>query len=261
MGESLMNETALARIVRDYYAAYEAADRTAIVPLLAEDFRFSSPLDDRIDLATYLAKCWPFSSERPHFEIETLLESDGVVSATYRCTSSSRPSFRNTELFRFRDGEVVEIAVYFGRDGVAMENADRPLRRLIEDRSEAVRTKDAQRAAEHVAEDAILFDVVDPLRRIGKAAFLTRAQEWFDTFAGEIGFEIGELTITAGDDTAFHSGLNHLDAKTKEGVRFEMWWRSSVGYRKIDGRWWIVHEHNSVPFDPATGRASLALRP
>jgi ketosteroid isomerase-like protein len=46
-----------------------------------------------------------------------------------------------------------------------------------------------------------------------------------------------------------------------DGTRLDMWWRSTAGFRKIDGRWRITHEHNSVPFDPQTGKASLDLEP
>jgi hypothetical protein len=31
-----------------------------------------------------------------------------------------------------------------------------------------------------------------------------------------------------------------------------------VCFRKFGGAWRIVHEHDSVPFDPTTGRAVLA---
>jgi ketosteroid isomerase-like protein len=40
-----------------------------------------------------------------------------------------------------------------------------------------------------------------------------------------------------------------------------MWWRVTVCYRKIDGRWKIAHEHNSVPFNVNNGKASLDLKP
>jgi len=37
--------------------------------------------------------------------------------------------------------------------------------------------------------------------------------------------------------------------------------RATVCYRKIDGKWMIVHEHFSVPFDMETLKASLDLKP
>ncbi len=32
-------------------------------------------------------------------------------------------------------------------------------------------------------------------------------------------------------------------------------------YRKINGKWLIVHEHVSVPVDPNTGQADLQSKP
>jgi hypothetical protein len=40
-----------------------------------------------------------------------------------------------------------------------------------------------------------------------------------------------------------------------------MWWRATVCYRKIDGKWMITHEHASVPFNVESGKASLDLTP
>lgn len=40
-----------------------------------------------------------------------------------------------------------------------------------------------------------------------------------------------------------------------------MWVRATLGYRRIDGAWRIVHDHESVPFDPGTGRALIDLEP
>jgi ketosteroid isomerase-like protein len=36
---------------------------------------------------------------------------------------------------------------------------------------------------------------------------------------------------------------------------------ASLGRRRIDGQWLIVHDHESVPFDAATGQALTGLQP
>ena len=40
-----------------------------------------------------------------------------------------------------------------------------------------------------------------------------------------------------------------------------MWWRATAGYRRTDGKWIVTHQHASVPFDVASGKASLDLKP
>jgi ketosteroid isomerase-like protein len=37
--------------------------------------------------------------------------------------------------------------------------------------------------------------------------------------------------------------------------------RATVGFRKSGGRWQVVHEHWSAPFDPATGKVMTDLAP
>jgi ketosteroid isomerase-like protein len=40
-----------------------------------------------------------------------------------------------------------------------------------------------------------------------------------------------------------------------------MWVRATLGCRRIDGRWLIVHDQESVPFDGATGPALTGPTP
>lgn len=46
--------------------------------LLTNDFTFTSPKDDHIDLATYFARCWPNSERIKAFPIENLFEQGDV---------------------------------------------------------------------------------------------------------------------------------------------------------------------------------------
>jgi hypothetical protein len=35
----------------------------------------------------------------------------------------------------------------------------------------------------------------------------------------------------------------------------QTWMRVTVGYRRIDGKWKVTHEHVSVPFNPMNNQA------
>jgi ketosteroid isomerase-like protein len=135
------------------------------------------------------------------------------------------------------------------------------VRRLVEHRLEAIRARDVERSTSMVAADYLLFDVVDPLQSKSAVAASKRAREWFATFRGPIGYEIHDLQIVAADGVGFSHGLNHVSATRIDGTSLDMWWRGTVCYQKIEGSWWITHEHNSVPFDVTNGKASLGLTP
>jgi ketosteroid isomerase-like protein len=258
-----MSESHAAEIIRRYYAAYESKDKEALEGLLSDGFMFSSPHDDRINQQTYFAKCWPFSEKVRAFHLERIAEDGDKVFVLYECEPANGVTFRNVEVFRIEHGKVKEVVVYFGRktrDALAESEAEE-IRRLVDKRLEAICAKDVDGATSMAALDYVLFDVVEPLRSTGANASKRRAEEWFSTFQGPIGYEIRDLQITAAGGVGFSHGLNHVSATKTDGNRLDMWWRATVCYRKMDGRWRITHEHNSVPFDVTNGKASLGLEP
>lgn len=135
------------------------------------------------------------------------------------------------------------------------------IRKLIDDRERAVRARNADGAVANTAKDIVSFDVVNPLQRVGSAELKQRADEWFASFQGPIGYEMRDVKITTSDDLAFTHGLSHVNGMRQEGGHLDMWWRTTLCFSKIEGKWMIAHEHNSVPFDVSTGKASLDLKP
>lgn len=141
----------------------------------------------------------------------------------------------------------------------AIDEAD--VRQLMDENAKAVRAKDINTSVSNYSPDIVSFDVVNPLQKFGLAACRKRAEGWFSSFEGPIGYEIRDLSITTGDDVAFCHSLNHVNGTKTDGGEIDMWWRSTLCYRKIDGKWIVTHEHNSVPFDVESGKASLDLKP
>ena len=121
-----MSKTDKAEIIRDLFAAYLADDRAAIEAAFADDFSFTSPLDDAIGKAAYFARCWRSSDWIAAHDIEHIAVHGDVAFATYRCTTTGGKSFRNTEVFTFAGMSIRAIAVYFGatyQDGVFQKQA------------------------------------------------------------------------------------------------------------------------------------------
>ena len=109
------------KIVRAVFAAYIANDRKAVEAALADDFRFTSPYDDRIDKATYFLRCWRDTGWIERHELERILVDGDQAFVTYQCTARGGKSFRNTEFFSFEGDKIKRIDVYFGatyKDGV-----------------------------------------------------------------------------------------------------------------------------------------------
>ena len=101
-------------IARAAYEAYVAKDRPAIERLIADDFSFTSPLDNRIDRTTYFARCWPNSAWIKGFDYINLVPEGDKVFVTYEGHSTKGNRFRNTEILTVRNGQIIEVEVYFG---------------------------------------------------------------------------------------------------------------------------------------------------
>jgi PhnB protein len=86
--------------------------------------------------------------------------------------------------------------------------------------------------------------------------------EWFRTFHGPIGYEVHDLSITAGDEVAFCRSLNRISGTRTGGEETDVWVRVTIGWRSVGGRWLIAHEHASVPFYmDGSARAAIDLKP
>ena len=137
----------------------------------------------------------------------------------------------------------------------------RQIMKLLDGWANAIRCKNINACMLNYAPNVHLFDVVGPLEYFGSDAVRERTMEWFSTLDGSLGFDMHDLRISSDGDVAFSHSLNHVIGKKMDGNTLDMWWRATVCYRKMDDRWMVTHEHNSVPFDIESGRASLDLQP
>ncbi len=140
-------------------------------------------------------------------------------------------------------------------------NAERDLRDLVEERVRAVRERDSATLVARPTDDVITFDVLPPLNSRGSQATADHLQKWFDGYAGPIDYSAHDVQASAQGDLGFCSFLYHVGGTLKTGDQVNMWVRATLCCRRIDGRWRIVHDHESVPFDPATGQALISLEP
>jgi ketosteroid isomerase-like protein len=101
-------------IVRAVFEAYGTKDRSALEPLIAADFHFTSPLDNRIDRTVYFERCWPNSERLEGFDFIHLVPDGDRVFVTYEARAVGARRFRNTEILTLRGGQVIEVEVYFG---------------------------------------------------------------------------------------------------------------------------------------------------
>lgn len=141
--------------------------------------------------------------------------------------------------------------------------AQEQIRALLSDRAAAITTKDARRATANYAPEVVSFILAPPLRYAGdEVTDLAGLEDWFQTWDGPIGYDIGEPVIEAGDDVAFCHGLTHMTGTKTDGAQVDLWFRSTFGLRRTAAGWQIAHEHESTPFYmDGSDRAATDLKP
>jgi ketosteroid isomerase-like protein len=135
------------------------------------------------------------------------------------------------------------------------------VRQLVLDRVQAVLDRNVDLATAANADDIVTFDALPPLRNAGAGGIRERTESWFDGYSQGPGYELRDLEVVAGDDVAFAYYLYRVSGTLKNGGVVAMWVRATLGLRKLAGEWRIVHEHDSIPFDPESGRALLDIEP
>jgi ketosteroid isomerase-like protein len=137
------------------------------------------------------------------------------------------------------------------------------IRELIEGKAALLQQGDAAAVMACYAPNYVEYTLAPPLRQPGDGRDPAPLAAWLATFAAPPRREVTQLEITTDGDVAFATSLDCLTAVPKGSTEpFSLWFRVTVGLRRIDGRWLVTHEHESVPFEmDGSFRASTGLTP
>lgn len=116
--------------------------------------------------------------------------------------------------------------------------------------------------AKHFSPRTSLAAIGIRLRRLGLLdAIAEHVRQWLSWYRGPVGYEVRDLSVAGGDEAALCHYLYRVSGTMTNGRGVEMWVRSTVCFRKVEGAWVVAHEHTSVPFDAESGKASVNLKP
>jgi len=107
----------------------------------------------------------------------------------------------------------------------------------------------------------VVFDVVPPRQYVGGAAYRKDWQTFLGNFDGPITVELTDLDIGADRNLAYSHSIQRVTGTDKQGKKLDLTVRVTDVYQRIRGRWFIVHEHVSVPVDLDTDKPDLTSKP
>jgi uncharacterized protein (TIGR02246 family) len=129
-----------------------------------------------------------------------------------------------------------------------MSSDEIDIRALIERWTAAVHGGDLDTVLADHADDIVMFDVPPPDNGVrGIAAYRATWPPFFEWQAKGASFELVELDVVAGSDVAFAYALLRCGMPEEFEKDPDNRLRLTLGLRKDDERWVVVHEHHSFP--------------
>ena len=126
--------------------------------------------------------------------------------------------------------------------------------------AQAIISRDLEGLMALYADDVIYFDSKPPFQTNGKEAVRAIWHDNFPYFPTECSLGLRDFTVFGEGDVAFAHCLLHFGGD-KNSPASQTWVRATSGYRRLNGRWQIAHEHLSLPFDAMTGMVVLSKDP
>ena len=143
--------------------------------------------------------------------------------------------------------------------------AQEQVRTVLDEYADAYARRDGEGVLGFFQDGAARYDLAPPLQQ-GPGTMVgdvTGVTAWLATFDGPVLMEHRDLTVVTDGNLALAHALTRMTA-TPAGAPgpFSFWFRSTFGLRRLDGRWRIVHEHQSTPFHmDGSFRAAVDLEP
>lgn len=105
--------------------------------------------------------------------------------------------------------------------------------------------KDAAAIVACYTDNAVIYGLAPPLR---DSLSLEGTAAWLATWDGPIHVDAQDVDLSVGDDLAWLSALNRMRGVKIDGTEEDIWFRTTLCFRRIDGAWRIAHDHSSTPY-------------
>ncbi len=146
------------------------------------------------------------------------------------------------------------------KSAIAEPTVHDDVRTMLDRYLQAVRQLDLEGITAHYASEIVAYDAIAQLEFRGIQAYAAHWKMCLEHCQAML-FEPREPTIMASGDLAVGFYLVKCGGVGPDGKEHVGWMRGTFAARRRDGRWLLVHEHYSSPFDPMTNQVLEGLEP
>lgn len=152
-------------------------------------------------------------------------------------------------------GELIEKEkeLYTTIENMSADEAE--IRHMMHEWSRALEAKDAAGMVKDYASGAVLYDAIPPYKTVGADNIRQVWENCLPYFPEQFKSEHRDVQIHVAGDTAFAHCMHHFIPTPADDPIGQNWLRVTVGYRKFNGKWKVIHEHVSTPFNPMNSQA------
>jgi ketosteroid isomerase-like protein len=126
-----------------------------------------------------------------------------------------------------------------------MSEDERTIRNIIEEWAEAAHTGDLMTVVAHHDPEIVMYDVPPPENGVRGPDAYRETWPGFFEWQRRASFDLLSLDVAAGEDVAFVYGLLCCGTPEELAAVPDRRMRLTMGLRKIEGHWTILHEHHS----------------
>ncbi|CAF1144370.1 unnamed protein product [Rotaria sordida] len=140
-------------------------------------------------------------------------------------------------------------------------NNEIQIQQLITNWTNALCLKDINQMMSNYADDVIIFDIKPPFQTKGAIEWRRMWEKCLPYFPESFQIETRDIIIHVSDNIAFAHWLWRFTEVPENHRILKTWMRATMGYRKQNEQWLIVHEHASLPFNPETSQVVFTSDP
>lgn len=138
---------------------------------------------------------------------------------------------------------------------------EQAIRQMMAEWSRAVETKDVDAIVADYTPETVQYDAIPPYKTVGPEGIRKSWEGCLPHFPDSFRSEHRDVVVHVLGDTAFAYGMHHFAPTPADHPCGMTWMRVTLGFRRIDGAWKVVHEHVSIPFNPMDNTAWMIRDP